>query len=127
MCDASGLQRKLVLDLPPNDAEAESKVVDELRSMLETKQRPVIIIDGNATRNDAVAESQKFSTITGLPTFTTGMGKSSANEDAPNFGGVYAGAGSIEEVQKMVEGSDCVFWIGNFPVRVFVDDKSNRN
>jgi pyruvate decarboxylase len=90
--------------------------VKELRSLLENKQSPILIVDGNAVRNNWTAECAKLSKVTGLPTFTTAMGKGGTDETAPDFGGVYGGAASIPDVKAAVESSDCVFWIGNFPV-----------
>lgn len=116
VCDGSGLETKLGRDLPPNDPKAEEELVAELRKWLE-KRSPIIIVDGNAMRSDVVAESQKLSDITSLPTFTTCMGKGALDEESPNYGGVYNGGGSHKAVKKAVESSDAVFWIGNFPVR----------
>lgn len=45
------------------------------------------------------------------------MGKGSFNEQHPQFCGVYGGAGSLPDVISAVEESDCILWIGNFPVR----------
>nr|OQO17421.1 hypothetical protein B0A51_16119 [Rachicladosporium sp. CCFEE 5018] len=111
--DASGLKTPLKTTLPPNDAAKEAELVTQLRSLLEQKQNPIIIVDGNAIRGDVVAESREFAKITGLPTFTTCMGKGGPDESSSNFGGVYQGAGSYPEVAKAVEASDAVFWIGN--------------
>jgi pyruvate decarboxylase len=116
LCDSSGLRTPLKRTLPPNDAGQEHGLVKELRSLLENKQSPILIVDGNAVRNNWSVECAKLSKLTGLPTFTTCMGKGGTDETAANFGGVYEGAGSIPDVRDAVESSDCVFWIGNFPV-----------
>lgn len=118
MCDRSGLETPLSRTLPSNDAESEQKLVQELKTLLEKSKSPVLIVDGNAVRNNLVAECAKLSNLTGLPTFTTCMGKGGTNEDAPNFGGIYEGAGSKPGVKDAIESSDCVFWLGNFPVRL---------
>ena len=115
-CDSSGLRTPLNRALSPNDAGQEQGLVKELRSLLENKQSPILIVDGNAVRNNWTAECAKLSKVTGLLTFTTSMGKGGTDETAPGFGGVYGGAGSIPDVKNVVESSDCVFWIGNFPV-----------
>lgn len=119
-CDSEGLKKPLQIELPKNDPELETTIVSKLRDLLENSGSPVIIIDGLAVRSGIVAESRELSQLTGLPTFTTCMGKAAADETASNFGGLYAGAGSAEAVQKAVEDSDAAFWIGNFPVRPVV-------
>jgi pyruvate decarboxylase len=116
MTSSEGLKTPLRRALPPNDEAVEQRLVAELRALLEEKEKPIFIVDGNAVRNEVVGEARKLSEITGLPTFTTCMGKGSVNEELPTFGGVYQGAGSFEGVRKAVETSDAVFWIGNFPV-----------
>lgn len=115
---ASGLQTPLQTKLPPNDQEMEASVVDKIMGKLEQSSYPVIILDGNAVRNNCVAESDKLAEITGFPYFTTCMGKGGPNEDLPNFGGVYQGAGSTPSIKKAVEKSDCVLWLGSFRVRL---------
>jgi len=45
------------------------------------------------------------------------MGKGAINEKTTLFAGVYGGAGTIkEDVIAAVESSDCVLWIGRYPV-----------
>jgi pyruvate decarboxylase len=54
--------------------------------------------------------------VSKLPTFVTGMGKGSVNEQHAQFGGVYAGAATKPDVKEVVESADCVLWVGNYPV-----------
>ena len=44
------------------------------------------------------------------------MGKGSVSEHLPSYGGVYGGESSYPEVKKFVESSDCILWLGNYPV-----------
>jgi pyruvate decarboxylase len=44
------------------------------------------------------------------------MGKGSVPENLPTFGGVYGGLASFEDTRKVIESSDCVLWLGNYPV-----------
>jgi pyruvate decarboxylase len=115
-CDARGLETPLKTTLPPNDADLEREVVAEIRSRLECSENPIIIVDGNAVRNNLSEVSKEVSMLTGLPTFTTCMGKGALDETQPNFGGVYQGAGSHPGVREAVEAADCVLWIGNVQV-----------
>ncbi|KAI9690356.1 MAG: hypothetical protein M1822_009318 [Bathelium mastoideum] len=109
-----GLQQSLTSELPLNDPSLERKVLVELRSWMETKARPVLIMDGNAVRNHCVKEVNELARLTGFPICVTVMGKGGANEALPNFGGVYSGAGSHPQVKKAVETSDALFWFGSF-------------
>jgi pyruvate decarboxylase len=42
------------------------------------------------------------------------MGKGTALEDVPNYGGVYAGAGTHPTIKTAVEGADMVLWLGRY-------------
>jgi len=44
------------------------------------------------------------------------MGKGSVPEDLPTFGGIYGGIASFPDTSKAIESSDCVLWLGNYPV-----------
>jgi len=63
-------------------------------------------------------EKEAFALIeaTGYPYFVTSMGKGSVSEHLPTFGGIHGGAGSFPDIQKFIESSDCVLWLGNYPV-----------
>ncbi|KAK5170688.1 Pyruvate decarboxylase 1 [Saxophila tyrrhenica] len=114
-CDSSGLDKPIHGELPPNEPELEKGVVGDLRMLLEQKKSPIFIVDGNACRNYVTEECGMLAKLTGLLTFTTSMGRGGIDEELPNFGGVCSGLGSYKEVREAVEGSDAVFWIGNFP------------
>ena len=116
----AGLMTPLRTALPPNDKSAEDAVVAEILARFAKGIYPVIIVDGNAVRNDCVKEADRLAEMTKLPYFTTCMGKGGPNEDLPNFAGVYQGAGSVEAVRIAIEDdSDCVLWLGSFRVSVF--------
>ncbi|TKA73398.1 hypothetical protein B0A55_04283 [Friedmanniomyces simplex] len=126
-----GLKTPLKRELPPNDKAQEEKVVNEIWSMVKSAKKPVIILDGNTVRNNLTAEANKIAELTGWPYLTTCMSKGGANEELPNYSGVYGGGGSIEEVRKVVEDeSDFVLWVGSFrtdfntgELTDFVDEK----
>lgn len=63
-----------------------------------------------------LTELSELVEVSKLPVFATGMGKGAVSEDIPHFGGVYAGAGTKSDVKKVIETSDCVLWVGNYPV-----------
>jgi len=69
-------------------------------------------------RNRLQKETRALIEEAGFPYFITSMGKGSVSEHLPTFGGIYGGAGSFPKIQEIVESSDCVLWIGNYPVRI---------
>ncbi|KAF2107145.1 thiamine diphosphate-binding protein [Lophiotrema nucula] len=101
--------------LPPNDPELESKVIAEIRSLLEKASEPIIIVDGGAVRNTVLPETHELIEATSLPTFATAMGKGGVNEEIPQYGGVHQGAGTHDPVKEAIQRADFVLWIGNFP------------
>lgn len=115
-CDGTGLKTPLKTALSPNNASLEKRVVSKLREWMETSKRPIIIVDGNAVRNNVADKCRVLSQLTGFPTFTTYMGKGGVDETTPNFGGLYTGAGTYEGVKRAVESADAVFWVGNVQV-----------
>lgn len=115
-CDGSALKTPLETALSPNDARLEKRVVSKLREWMETSKQPIIIVDGNAVRNNVADKCRVLSQLTGFPTFTTYMGKGGVDETTPNFGGLYTGAGTYEGVKRAVESADAVFWVGNVQV-----------
>ncbi|KAF2159364.1 hypothetical protein M409DRAFT_71039 [Zasmidium cellare ATCC 36951] len=117
LVSADGLKTPLRTELPPNDQKTEASVVDQILQKLGKFSYPVIIADGNAVRDGCVAAEDRLAEITGFPYFTTCMGKGGPNEDLPNFGGVYQGAGSTPDIKKAVESADCVLWLGSFRLR----------
>lgn len=117
-CDASGLQMPIRRALSPNDSRLQTKVVSQLRKWMEQSNRPIIIVDGFANRNNLQDQCRELSELTMFPTFNTYMGKGGIDETMPNFGGLYTGAGTYGGVKEAVESADAVFWIGNVQVCV---------
>ena len=114
---ADGLQIPLRTELPPNNEQVQKVVVDKILQRLEKSKYPIIIVDGNAVRNNCVAYADQLAKVTSIPFFTTCMGKGGPNEDLPNFGGVYAGGGSTSKIKSAVEEqADFVLWLGSFRV-----------
>ena len=68
-------------------------------------------------RNRLLKEAKALIETTGFPYFVTSMGKGSVPENLPTFGGVYGGLASWQDVRNSIESSDCVLWLGNYPVR----------
>jgi pyruvate decarboxylase len=105
------------LNEPSNDPEKEDYVVDVVLKYLVAAKNPIILVDACAIRHRVLDEVHDLIEKTNLPVFVTPMGKSAVNEQHPNYGGVYAGAGSHPaEVQDIVESSDLILTIGALKV-----------
>lgn len=111
----STLNTPLKTELPQNDTKTEKEAVTDIRKLLEASNRPIIIVDGRATRNKVLPEVEQLLDVTKLPYFTNPWGKGCVTEDSPRFGGLYVGLGSKQDVKDAVVSSDCVLWIGNLP------------
>ncbi|KAF2811336.1 DHS-like NAD/FAD-binding domain-containing protein [Mytilinidion resinicola] len=115
MISSAPLASPITTSLLQNNPELERKVIAEILSKIERAAEPIIIVDGGAVRHQVLSEVNELVELTSFPTFVTAMGKSGVNEELPNFGGVYGGAGTHPGVKEAIESSDAVLWIGNFP------------
>lgn len=106
------LKTPINLDYPTNDPEQEDYVVDVVLKYLHEAKNPVLLVDACAVRHRVLAEVHDFIDKTGLPVFVTPMGKSAVNESHSNYGGVYAGDGSLPDVKERLEAADLILTIG---------------
>ncbi|OBT72722.1 pyruvate decarboxylase [Pseudogymnoascus sp. 05NY08] len=106
------LQTPINLSFPENNPEKEKYVLDVIFKYLYAAKDPIILVDSCAIRHRVLKETHEFIEKSGLPVFVAPMGKSAINESHPNYGGVYAGDGSLPEVKKRVEAADLVLNIG---------------
>lgn len=65
-------------------------------------------------RNLCLDEAHELQSLVQFPLFVTAMGKGSAVEELPNYGGLYGGAGTHPEVKKAIESTDACLWIGRY-------------
>ena len=107
------LKTPLDLSYPTNDAAKEDYVVDVVLKYLHAAKNPIILVDACAIRHRVLDEVHELVEKSGLPTFVAPMGKGAIDETIPNYGGVYAGSGSHEDVKERVEGADLVLSIGS--------------
>lgn len=106
------LQTPIDLSYPENDPEKEEYVLEVILKYLYAANDPIILVDSCAIRHRVLEETHDFIEKSGLPVFVAPMGKSAINESHPNYGGVYAGEGSLPEVKKRVDAADLVLNIG---------------
>ena len=109
---SSSLQTPLKTELPGNDTGAEEKAVADIRQLVEKSSKPIIIVDGGATRNRVLSEVETLCEVTKFPYFANPWGKGAIPEASDRFGGIYYGLGSKADVKEAIESSDCVLWIG---------------
>lgn len=109
---ASDLQTPIDFSLPDNDPDAESEVIDIVKSAIEKAKSPIILVDACAYRHNSIAETRELALVTKFPVFTTPMGKSVINESYERYGGVYVGSLSSPEVAAVVENADLVLSVG---------------
>lgn len=109
---SSYLDTPIDLSLEDNPEDAENEVTDTILQMMESAEKPIILVDACASRHHCIQESQELAKKTQYPVFVTPMGKSSFDEHNPRFGGVYVGSLSDPDVAKVVESADLVLSIG---------------
>ena len=111
----SSLETKIATSLTPNSPAEEVKVIADIVSKLESAKKPIIVVDGGGARGSWAGPVQPLITALKVPFFTTILGKGIVDENDPLYGGVYGGIGSLPEVIKLVEASDCILRLGNLP------------
>jgi len=73
---------------------------------------PLILVDACTIRHGVVKETRQLVESSGLPVYSTPMGKSAIDEGYKQFGGVYVGSVSEPELKKRVEEADLLISIG---------------
>ena len=113
---AERLRTPLQLDLPANDPDTESEMVEAVATALRRARHPVLVVDCAVIRRRAVSEVRAICDALPIPVYTTLMGKGVVDEASPRFGGVYCGRASVDVVRARIEEeSDLVLLLG--PVR----------
>lgn len=96
----------------PSDPVVLEEAVAEIKAMLESSKRPVILAGAEVGRfglqDDLVSLVERLQ----IPIATTLLGKSVIREDHPLYVGVYGGLIGRDEVQQFVNESDCLLILG---------------
>jgi len=100
--------------LVENEAELEQRAIREIVRVARESERPVILLDAGASRDEIQSEVEQMVRAIKWPCFVTTMGKGSVNEQIETFAGCYVGGLSFPNVQKSFESADCVLSIGLF-------------
>ena len=100
-------------DTDKSDPAALAEAVTEVREMLATVERPVLLVGAEVHRFHLQEEVAKLIERVNIPVASTLLGKSVIREDHPLFIGVYGGLIGRDEVQKFVHESDCLIMLGS--------------
>ncbi|GKU28381.1 alpha-keto acid decarboxylase family protein [Clostridium folliculivorans] len=104
--------RSLVTTEKQTDEKSLKSAIDHINLMITKAKNPIIIPDILVLRYGLQSIVEKLVDKMDIPVATMMMGKSSFNESHPNYIGLYAGNWGSNEVQKIVESSDCLITIG---------------
>jgi indolepyruvate decarboxylase len=111
---------------PESDGENLAAMIEDAAAMIGAAKQPVIIADVELHRHGftplALAIAERFN----IPIASTLLSKSVISENHPLFIGVYSGSLSNEQVQRYVEGSDCLLMLGAFITDVFLGMNTAR-
>ncbi len=96
----------------PGNPAALAEAVTEVRAMLESAKRPVLLVGAEMGRFGLEDHLLKLIERLHIPVASTLLGKSVIREDHPLYVGVYGGLIGRDEVQQFVNGSDCLLILG---------------
>ena len=95
------------------DSAALAEAIAEVRSMLESAKRPVILAGAEVGRFGLHDELTRLVERLNVPIASTLLGKSVIREDHPLYVGVYSGLVARDEVKDFVNQTDCLLILGS--------------
>jgi indolepyruvate decarboxylase len=95
------------------DPAALAEAIDEVRRMLESAQRPVILAGAEVGRFGLHDELTTLVERLNVPIASTLLGKSVIREDHPLYVGVYSGLVARDEIKEFVNQTDCLIILGS--------------
>ncbi|OJJ54768.1 hypothetical protein ASPSYDRAFT_475662 [Aspergillus sydowii CBS 593.65] len=101
------LESKLTLPLPSRQPKIEDKALTKILDRIYNAKKPVILVDGEIRYARILDEVDHIVRATEWPTFTSGFGKGSIDEDLPNVYGVFT-----PQHKELFESSDLVLCFG---------------
>jgi TPP-dependent 2-oxoacid decarboxylase len=104
----------LSLAPPPSSADVLARAVEEARMRLVGAKRPVILSGIEILRYHLEDKVARLCRRAGFPFGTGLLGKSSVDESAPGYYGVYQGGLSRPEVRDLVDQSDALLILGGW-------------
>ncbi|SNX85737.1 probable PDC1 - pyruvate decarboxylase, isozyme 1 [Melanopsichium pennsylvanicum] len=110
---ADALKKALDCSADDNDPSAEKYVLKVAQKHIAEAKSAVILVDACAVRHGCVAETNDLINKSGLPVFATPMGKAIVDENHAQYGGIYVGNLTSEDVKNVVEEADVLITIGS--------------
>jgi indolepyruvate decarboxylase len=101
------------LEDEPTDPAALAEAIAEVRAMLESAKRPVILAGAEVGRFGLPDELTRLVERLNVPIASTLLGKSIIREDHPLYVGVYSGLVARDEVKEFVNQTDCLLILGS--------------
>jgi indolepyruvate decarboxylase len=86
--------------------------VEHIVQVVKRAQKPILISDSYVLRYKLQSQVQQIVEKMNLPVVSMMMGKGSFDESHMNYIGLYEGSLGSEEVQDIVESSDCILAVG---------------
>lgn len=108
----SSLEKKLSLDEEADDADAGKACLEEVVNRIKRAKDPIILVDACTIRHGCLQEAHQLVNESGLPVFSTPMGKGAIDETHPQFGGIYVGTNTEPAIKELVESSDLIISLG---------------
>jgi indolepyruvate decarboxylase len=104
----------LSLGLPPSSPDVLARAVEEARMRITGARRPVVLSGVEILRYHLEDKVARLCHRAGLPFGTGLLGKTSVDESADGYYGIYQGGLSRPEVQSLVEESDALLILGGW-------------
>jgi indolepyruvate decarboxylase len=105
--------RPLCLNDEPSDPGALEEAVGEVRAMLASAKRPVVLAGAEIGRFGLQDHLTRLVERLNVPIASTLLGKSIIREDHPLYVGVYGGLIARDEIQQFIDDSDCLLILGS--------------
>lgn len=105
-----GINKSLAVDRV--DESVDQNIIKQICAMYERSSKPIALIDACAIRYGVQKEARELIEQTGMPFFTSPMGKTALDETHPQFGGIYVGDITNPAVKEAVESADFTLYIG---------------
>lgn len=109
---ATTLSTPLNVATSPNDPDTEAHVLDEIVKKVRSAKDPVVLVDACTIRHDVIAETNELVDKSGLPVFSSPMGKTAITEEHKQYGGIYMGDVTEPTVRDRVLKADCIISVG---------------
>lgn len=96
------IERPLSMDIPTTDPEAVEYAIQVALRHFESAKCPLVLVDNCVARYHTRGEVNEFLEATGLPVASTPAGKSTVDEDHPQYLGIYYGRGTSPRLRQIV-------------------------